>query len=189
LEFSRSLQDLDWLEDLNQVTNFDDRNKGHNKVFQLLVETTKPVPVLPKPDVNSNVTMSYGRTDVRDRIKEEMGETSNLRKIGFRFGCSSKPDQHLSQVTRGRGRGYRLMKNQEQRKVGGGIPHMVSASMGTAHRLYKEERICGDVTGSAGSTELSISDGQDGGWNPLLDEENGLSQELEYKLKLGPKRE
>ena len=50
-------------------------------------------------------------------------------------------------------------------------------------------RICGDVTGSAGSTDLSISDGQDGGWNPLLDEENGLSQELEYKLKLGPKCE
>jgi len=174
LEFPRSCQSLDWLEDLNQVTNFDDRNKGHNKHFQVLV-TTKPVPVLPKPDldVNSNETLRFGCTDVRERMKEEMGEKIKLRKIGLRFGSSSKPDQDLPQVARGRGRGYRLMKNQAMREVGGGIPQMVSASMGTAHRLYKEERSCGDVAGSAGSTGLSSADGQDGGWNPLLDEENG----------------
>jgi len=189
LEFPRRCQGLDWLEDLNQVTNFDDRNKGHNKLFQVLVETPKPVLVLtPRPV--PVLTMSYGCTDVRERMKEEMGEKGKLRKIGLRFGSSSKQDHELPQIVRGRGRGYRLMKNQEQRAVGGGIPQMVSASMGTAHRLYKEERNCGDVGGSAGhgSTELSSSDGQDGGWNPLMDDDNDLSQELNEKLKLGSKR-
>lgn len=142
--------------DINEVTKFDNRNVGHDKLFP--VKTPKPdaVPVV---------------------LSEEDGEKSKLKQIGSRLGTNPKP----TQVARGRGRGIR--GKEALREVGGRISQMIYSHMGRAHRLHHAERSCG--VGSASSAKLSSSDGQDGLWNPLLDQEDELSQELDEKMRLG----
>jgi len=73
-----------------------------------------------------------------------------------------------SPFTRGIGRGSRInQENDDLKQVG--IPQMIFSNVGSAHRLYAEER--NGAGSSGGSSSVSNGSGDGAKWNPLLDHE------------------